>query len=69
MRTILIVDGDLGLVLWLGRMLVDAGHDAVPAQNIAEADRLMRELDLRVDLLVINPSLQGAADLLERLNR
>ena len=41
MRTILIVDSDLGFVFWLGRALHDAGYEALPAKDVPEATAII----------------------------
>jgi DNA-binding response OmpR family regulator len=55
-KTILIVDTDLGFVFWLGRILDNAGFEALPAKTVADAANLLSWLSVRLDLLVINPS-------------
>jgi DNA-binding response OmpR family regulator len=59
-RTILIVDSDLGFAFWLGQALHDAGYEALPAKGVPEATALIGELKTEIDLLIINPSLTGA---------
>ncbi len=34
---VLIVDGDLGFLLWLGQLLAKAGYPVLPAGSCAEA--------------------------------
>ena len=41
MRSILIVDSDLGFVFWLGRALHDAGYEALPAKDVPEATAII----------------------------
>jgi ActR/RegA family two-component response regulator len=67
--SILIVDTDLGFVFWLGRALDDDGYQALPAKSVAGAISLLDQLKIRIDLLIINPSLQRNAPLIERLHR
>ena len=67
MKTILLVDHDLGFVFWLGQTLDRAGYEALPAKDIAGAVSLIEELQLDVDLLVIQPALSGAAEFVEKL--
>jgi DNA-binding NtrC family response regulator len=59
--TALIVDDDLGFLLWLGEMLTESGYQAVPALQCREALTLVKKLALRIDVLVLNPELRGAA--------
>jgi hypothetical protein len=66
-RVVLIVVGDLGFMCWLGLTLGAAGLDALPAKKVSDAKRLIREFDLHVDLLVIDPQLEGAEKLAESL--
>ena len=68
-RTVLIVDSDLGFVFWLGQALDVAGYEALPAKSAAEAKTLVRELKVTVDVLVANPNAPGVAALAEHLNR
>ncbi len=67
MKTILIVDGDVGFAFWLGQALDRAGYAAVPAESSPAAEGLVDELRFAVDLLVINPALPGAADFVQTL--
>jgi DNA-binding response OmpR family regulator len=59
-KTILLVDSDLGFAFWLGHSLDQAGYDALPARSVADAMALLEELNVTVDLLVINASLPSA---------
>jgi DNA-binding response OmpR family regulator len=61
-RTVLIVDADLGFVFWLGQVLHVAGYAAFPARSVPEARSLIDECKLAVDVLVLDPSLPGAFD-------
>jgi hypothetical protein len=67
MKTVLIADGDLGFVFWLGERLSKLGHQALPAKNLAHAVRLAEEFDFHV--LVINPALPDAALYVDSLRR
>jgi DNA-binding response OmpR family regulator len=66
-RTILIVDSDLGFVFWLGKALRDAGYETLPAKDVPQAAVLIGELKTEIDLLIINPSMAGAANLVNTL--
>jgi hypothetical protein len=59
--TALIVDDDVGFILWLGEMITASGYQAVPALECRQAMTLVKKLALRVDVLVVNPKLPGAA--------
>jgi DNA-binding response OmpR family regulator len=67
--TVLILDNDLGFVFWLGRTLDAAGYQTLPAKNISDATILLEELTLEIDLLIVNPSLPGAAEFVSMLRR
>ena len=66
---ILVVDCDLGFVFWLGRILDGAGYEAFPARNAPDALKLISELHLSANLIVINYSLSGAAALIATMRR
>jgi DNA-binding NtrC family response regulator len=57
----LIVDDDIGYLLWLGEMFAESGYQTIPALHCRQAVELARKLALRVDVLVLNPKLRGAA--------
>jgi DNA-binding NtrC family response regulator len=59
--TALIVDDDVGFILWLGEMLTESGYQTVPALQCRQALTLVKKLALRIDVLVVNPELRGAA--------
>lgn len=65
--TALIVDDDVGFLLWLGEMLTASGYQAVPALHWRQASSLLKKLDLRVDVLVVNPKLRGAVRAIKAL--
>jgi ActR/RegA family two-component response regulator len=60
MATILILDDDLGFVLWLGQTLASPEFRPFPALSVAEAKKLIRQLSAGVDILIVNPELKGA---------
>jgi len=60
MRTVLIVDRDLGFAFWLGQALDRSGYQALPAKSCEDATELLRRLNVVIDLLVVNGSLAGA---------
>ena len=66
---ILVVDCDLGFVFWLGRILDGAGYEAFPARNVPDALKLITELHLSANLIIINYSLSGAATLIATIRR
>ena len=67
--TVLIVDCDLGFVFWLGKLLDRNGYFALPAKTAADAALLVMRLDLEPELLVVNTSLSGSAELIAALRR
>jgi hypothetical protein len=67
MKTILIIDPDLGFVFWLGQTLASGGCCALPAKGIDDAILLLGQLSRGVDLLVVNPGLSGASAFLDSL--
>ena len=67
--TALIVDDDVGFILWLGEMLTETGYQAVPALHLRQAMTLVKKLALRVDVLVVNPKLPGAMQAVKSLAR
>src|SRR5690348_12095073 len=66
-KTILILDDNLGFVCWLGKTLADAGYQAVPATQITEALTLIASSDLTIGVLIVNPAAQGAKEFIETL--
>ena len=60
MKTVLIVDDDLGFAFWLGQALDRTGYETWPARSVSAAESLLSEVRLVVDLLVINASLPRA---------
>ena len=67
MKTILLVDRDLGFVLWLGAALDRAGYRALPAPGSQEVVELLNELRVPVHLLVVACSLPDASALVRSL--
>jgi hypothetical protein len=67
LKTILIVDRDLGFVFWLGQVLDAAGSVAVPAKGIAEAAEIVSMLRLPVDVLITSPAERGVREFVEKL--
>ena len=67
--TVLVVDRDLGFLFWLGCVLSEAGHDALPARNVKAASLLLRSLNSAVELLVVDSGLPGAQRFAAQLRR
>lgn len=62
MATILILDDDLGFVFWLGQSLVSPQFRPFPAPSVAQAKKLLRMLAAGLDILIVNPELDGALE-------
>ena len=60
MTNILLVDSDLGFTFWLGQLLDEAGYEAFPAKSVTDAIQLLDQLKFQIDLLIVNPTLEGA---------
>jgi DNA-binding response OmpR family regulator len=68
-KRVLILHSDLGFVLWLGQALSDAGYEAFPATGVGDATGLISELTEEIHLLIVDPTLAGAIDLVDSLRR
>ena len=69
MKTVLIIDSDLGFVFWLGRILQGAGCEVIPVKGFAEASVLLSELNTGVDLLIVDSRLAGVVDFADEQRR
>ena len=70
MKHILIVDKNLGFLYWLGETLAEANHQPWPASSIAEADAILKaRRTQRLDMLIVDPSLKGAPQFINRVRR
>jgi hypothetical protein len=67
LKTILIVDRDLGFVFWLGQILDATGYVAVPAKRVADAEEIVFALRLPVDVLIAPPAEHGLHEFVEKL--
>jgi hypothetical protein len=67
LKTILIVDRDLGFVFWLGQILDAAGYVAVPAKGVADAAEIVVTLRLPVDVLIAPAVESGVGEFVEKL--
>lgn len=65
--TVLIVEKDLGFVLWLADIFREAGCDVVPALDCTEAVSAARNLDLEVDLVIVNFGLRDVVEMIKTL--
>jgi ActR/RegA family two-component response regulator len=67
-ETILIIDNDLGFLLWLGLSLASRDYLTIPATSCQNALRLVDELQPpTIDLVMINSALPGASGLISVL--
>lgn len=69
LKTVLILDDDLRFGFWLGHLLDAAAYSALPARSVPDATLLVRQLNLKVDVLVINLALAGAIGFMAALQR
>src|ERR1700683_2639528 len=65
---VLIVDEDLGFVWWLGQIFSQAGCQVVPTLNSEQTLSFTRDLNLKVDIIVVNPELAGIPDMIRALS-
>jgi DNA-binding response OmpR family regulator len=59
---LLVVDEDFAFVIWVAEYLAEVGWAALPAVSIADAKRLIAREGVSIAALILNASLQGAAD-------
>ena len=65
----LIVDSDVGLIFWFGEIFARAGWNIVPALNCRQAVSLAVMWDSHIDLIVVNPALNGIVEMIQTLSR
>jgi len=66
-KTVLLVDSDLGFAFWLGHALDQAGYEALPARTVADALKLLAELQVTVDLVIVNVAIPATDSLIAAL--
>jgi CheY-like chemotaxis protein len=66
---VLIVDEDLGLLYWLGKILAESGYQALPASDNRQAVLLVEQLGVKVDLVIVNRSMLDVIDMIKSPNR
>jgi len=66
-HTALIVEEDVGFLLWLGQLLTEAGYRTIPAQGFRQAATFVREIGVPIHLAVVNLGLKGASSMLRAL--
>jgi DNA-binding response OmpR family regulator len=57
-----LVDEDFAFISWVTKYLTEVGWAALPAVSIADAKRLIADEGVGIAALILNASLQGAAD-------
>jgi DNA-binding NtrC family response regulator len=66
--TVLILDDDLGSAMWLGRVLNEAGFQALPASRSEEALMIVCDEHFPpIDLVIANLTVEGSRKLVDRL--
>lgn len=63
----LIIDHDLGFMMWLAELFAELGCQAMPASNCRQALALTKRLELPIGILVVNPELRGAERMVKGL--
>ena len=61
--TALLVDDDVGFLLWLADTFTEAGCDTLPALSYQQAVLQANILEGQVDFLVVNPALLRASEI------
>jgi DNA-binding NtrC family response regulator len=59
---ILIVDDDLGFLVWLGLTLASGGFATVPATTASQAGEVIHQLRITINLAVVNLNLPGVPE-------
>ena len=68
-KFILIVDNDLGFLVWLGLALAKQGFVTIPAMGAEAAQQAVEDLSLTIDLVIVNFEIQEAMEFIRRLKR
>jgi ActR/RegA family two-component response regulator len=63
----LIVDNDLGFLMWLGDIFAHLGCQAFPALHCRQALAIARKLEEPISTLVVNPELAGASRMVKTM--
>ena len=66
-HTALIVEEDVGFLLWLGQLLTDAGYRTIPASSCRQAAIFARTIGVPLQLAVVNTGLPGTTRMLRAL--
>lgn len=65
--SVLLIDHDLGFLLWLGDVCAELGYEAVPALHCRQALTIAKRLQQPIKTVVINPELHGARRMVQVL--
>ena len=60
-KRVLILDPDLGVVVWLGKILHDAGFETIPATSLAVARDVVGSHGIAIDLLLVGEQFVGSS--------
>jgi DNA-binding NtrC family response regulator len=69
LKTVLIIDSDLGFVFWLARILEESGYDVLPAKSFSDGISLARRFERELAVLIVNPSFPGSSAFIDYLHR
>lgn len=61
-KTVLVLDSDVGFVFWCGHALTTAGYLAMAALSVPEAIALVDRLNLKLDALIVAPTMSEAKE-------
>ena len=64
MKSIFIIDQDLGFVVSQSNALYEAGHQAIPATSSSDALAKLAEIMVPIDLVIVNPAVAGVDNLI-----
>jgi DNA-binding NtrC family response regulator len=64
---VLIIDHDLGFLMWLGEMFAAVGCPTIPALNCKQALAIAETLAQPITTLIVDPKLPGAGTTVETL--
>jgi CheY-like chemotaxis protein len=61
-KTVLVLDSDVGFAFWCGHALSGAGYLAVAALSVPEAVALIGRLHLKLDAVIVDPTMSEAKE-------
>jgi hypothetical protein len=65
-KTVLILDSDVGFAFWCGHALIEDGNLALAALSVPDAIDLLKKLNVKLDALIVNPTMSGVKGFIER---